>query len=767
MLPVSEAYKQSMKSLMRNQGYIRVVFGFDNSVTQSKASISGDMDPYSNITSIFKGGTDDFVYASLEENFIKIGSGMLFPPPLNSYWTNNLKEKAFISEDLVSDAPAVVTISFSETVTVDKIIFNFGDNYPVAFSITNGEDVCEIEDNDQRIVEVEFNFGAVTELTLTVTEMKSEETRLRIYSIDFASHLIFENDKVIDSNLDNSMSPINESLPQRNFFVTLVNENHQFDLDNPKSELNFLDTSTMVTVYYGYQLDDNSIEWLKYSGLYCYDWDADQDTATVNARDILQTLEKTYVGGTFTSTSLYNLAVAVLTYMGISDYFIHDDLKDISTTNPLPMIDCKECLQIIANAAGKKLMLKNDGSVSIGDNDNYTITLSSNGDLYGKLNTILNDDTKYVYAELEDDFIEIGNGLLFPPASSLSYINVGFVSVDRSANSGYFSGAQGNMNEIDPVLNGNLAVLTHVLSEDIHDITEPYIDISFSDTIYKGGIRIVFGATICEIFEVELYRDGTLIDTCRIEDNTSQEATVWFNIYLMDEIKLRFIKTCKPRNRVRVNYFELLGDINYKITADDMLGYAKFTKFSKVKEIVVPYYNYKAGASEEVLAEEELTDINLDTIYSIQMSEPCSAYRLSVSVGAVSIVESSAYMVKFRFAYITGTTSTVTVYGKKHTKTERNVVKTLNTDGEIIEWSNPLVNSKEMADDLANHLAEYYSIQGSYSFESRGDPSMEVNDVIRQEHWSGKDLSVLVIDLSLGFNGGFSGNITTLRLGEA
>ena len=737
MLPVSEDYKQSMKSLLRNQGYIRVVFGFDNSVTQSKASISGDMNPYSNTSSIFKQGTDNYVYASLEEDFIKIGTGMLFPPHLYQGQIVDLKEKAFISEDLVSESPAVVTISFSETVTINKIIFNFGDNYPTDFSISNGEDVCEIEDNDQRIVEVEFDFGNdVTELVLTVTKMKSEDTRLRIYSIDFENHLIFENDKVIDSSLDNSMSPINESLPQRNFSVDLINEHHQFDLDNPKSELNPLDTSTMVTVYYGYQLDDDSIEWIKYSGLYCYDWDADEDSATVYARDILQTLEKTYIDGTFTSTTLYNLAAAVLTYMGISDYFLHDDLKDISTTNPLPVIDCKECLQLIANAAGKRLMLKNDGSVSIGDNDNYTITLISNGDLYGKLDTILNNDTKYVYAELENDFIKIGNGFLFPPASSSSYMNVGFVSTEPSSNTGYFS-------------------------------TDPYIDINISDTIYKGGIRIVFGATVCEIIEVELYRDGSLVGTSRVEDNTSQEVTVWFNSYLMDKIRLKFIKTCNPRNRVRVNYFALLRDINYKITADDMLGYAKFTKFSKIKEIVVPYYSYKIGTTEEVLAEEELTDIISNTVYSLQMSEPCSNYRLSASTGTVSIVESSAYVVKFKFTILSGTTSTVTLYGKKYTKTERNVVKTLNADGEIVEWSNPLISSKEMADNLANHLAEYYSIQGSYSFESRGDPALEVNDVIRQEHWSGKDLNVLVTDLSLGFNGGFSGNVKTLRLGEA
>ena len=763
MQVTSEAYKESMQSVLRNRAYIKVVFGFDKSEVQDAASISGDMDDRCNTSDIFKQGTDNFVYASLEENFIALDQGLMWPPINNLEWN----EKSFISKYLVSDIPAVITISFSDGVKLNKIIFNFGDNYPVDFDIAYGSDVFEVRNNDQRIVEVDNDFGVITELIITVTSMKNPETRLRLYSVDFESLMVFENDKIIDSDLKGSMSPINETLPQRSFSVNLVNEDHQFDLDNPKSNLSMLETSTVMTVYYGYQLDDNSIEWIKYGGLYCYTWDANESQATISGRDILQTIEKTYRDGSLSAISLYNLAVAVLVCMGINNYHIDEDLKDITTSNPLPLVDCRECLQIIANAAGKKLLLQNDGGISIGEG--YDLILTSNGDEYGKLQTILEDTEKQTYASLEDDYTKIDDlSMLFPPTSSSLYLDVGYVSTKVSQNSGYFVGSQANLNETDDVLNGNLAVLTHVLSnENNNDGEDPYLDLDFTELVYFGGLKLVFGATICEIFEVDLMQDGSVYKTYTISDNQEKTIILYFDFYQMDEIRIRFIKTQKPRNRVRVDYIEVFKTMNYTITGNDIIGFPKFEKFPRIKELTVPYYNYQAELEESKLSEIELSDVSSTLmVYTINVSEPCTEYRLSVSAGTVTIVDSNAYWVKFRFASIGDSNPTVILYGKKHTRIERTVVKQLNADGENVQWKNPLVNSEEMANHLADYLIEYYTCQGLYTFETRGDPEVEVNDRVKQEHYSGKDINVLVTNINLEFDGGFSGNMTTLRLGE-
>ncbi len=69
------------------------------------------------------------------------------------------------------------------------------------------------------------------------------------------------------------------------FSVKLINENHYFDTDNEKSILNLFDTSTEVSVYYGYQLADH-VEWLQAAKLYVSDWSSERESATINAVDI-------------------------------------------------------------------------------------------------------------------------------------------------------------------------------------------------------------------------------------------------------------------------------------------------------------------------------------------------------------------------------------------------------------------------------------------------------------------------------------------------
>ena len=70
MQKVSKAYKESMKSSLRERAYIMVSFGLINQEAQSKAKIEdGDFSFYSNADNIFGETTNNAVYATLEENF--------------------------------------------------------------------------------------------------------------------------------------------------------------------------------------------------------------------------------------------------------------------------------------------------------------------------------------------------------------------------------------------------------------------------------------------------------------------------------------------------------------------------------------------------------------------------------------------------------------------------------------------------------------------------------------------------------------------------
>lgn len=759
MQNVSAAYKESMGKPLRDRGYIRVVVGVVNIAAQANAIISGSQHSLSDISLVFKDGTQNVKYAFLEENMIKVGdSDILFLPSNKNQWLN----KCFISADYGSSGNADAVISFDGEISFDNVIFNFGDHYPVDFDLTdNNGNTYEIRNNDQEKVNIENQFANVSSLTLHVINMIYPDNRLRIYSISFGRGFLYENDIVKDSSIEYTMSPINENLPQINFSVNLINENHRFDMDNSNSDLSLLNTSSELEVYYGYEVE-NGIEWIKGAKLYCNTWSTDRETATIQARDVLQNNNVQYISGSTTLISLYDLAVDILTVMGIDSYTIDDELRNISTKNPLPIIDCREALQIIANAAGKKLLLTRNGGVKIGDS--FTYTLSSNGDYFGQMYSIGDDaGVRPVYALAEKDLIEVGGTNIY--FAGTPYMAVGYVSVNKSLSSGYFNGMQADINEPEEPLNNNLAVLEHTLSAAETSIPNPQITVTLSDVTNLGGIKLVFGAQTCEKFTVDIYLENELLESISINDNHDKTVTVNFSQITLDQIVITFIKTEKPETRIYVSYLELNQMLDgYQLTLQDMLTAPLFNRLETIKEIVVPYYSYELDTAEQKLAEQEFTVEDVTEEFIVYMTEACSGYRLSVSSGTATITGYNCHYVKFTFS--TTGEKTLIIYGKKYNRTEQTYVETLHESGDTVRWENPLVNTKAMAQNLADHLREYYDTKGFYEYETRGNPELDVNDSILQEHWDGKKLKVLVTEAGLNFNGAFSGHVKTLRIEE-
>ncbi len=684
MQHVSEEYKESMKSPLRNRGYMRVVFGGTSSQAQNNVTISGDQLSYSDPSKVFNNGNDDYVYATLEQDFIKLDGSKYF------YGYPRL-ETGFISEDFVGNGYQF-TLSFDYPVSFDTMVFNFGEDYPETFTITdnNGNTYGYVNDTG-RIYEISQNYEGITELLITITQMKNQNTRFRLYSLRFSFGFEYQNDAILDSELDSSFSPICENLPQMNFSVKLINENHYFDPDNPKSILNQFDTSTEVNVYYGYQLTDH-IEWLQAAKLFVENWDSNSESAMIYARDILQTKDKEYTGGNYGNITLYNLAVAIFTVMGIDDYEIDDDLKNITTVNAFTKISCREALQIIANAACKKLFIRRDGTIKIGD-DQYTLNYSSNGIMsYSNLNSITENNTKYEYATLEGNFVKANSADYFMPTSS--YLNVGYVSQQMSNRYRLFKRSM-DIGLTEDVLHNNIINLPYTLEESVADTDNPMITITISGSTSIRGIRIIFGDTYATKFVVRCL-DNDVIQEQVCVSNNQKDLEVEFASGFGNKIEIEFVETVESYNRVRVKYLQVLKDRS-SISFDeiDIMSYPQFTKFNTIQTMIVPYYTYSGGQA-----------------------------------------------------------------------TEHDVVETISGKGDVIKWENPLVTTQTMAQNLLAWLKDYYLLEGCYKFDTRGNPEIDVNDSATQIKYNGDYMEVLITDLTLGFNGAFSGSVRTLKKGE-
>lgn len=739
MQKVSKAYKESMKSSLRERAYIMLSFGLVNQEAQAKARIApGDFAYFSNAANLFSEKSAEMVYATLEEDFTKVDGSMLFLPRRNS--SDTYYDTGLVGGKLVSQAQYELTINLNTGATDFKgITINFGENYPVDFDmVSSSGQTIEIRDNTLAEFTSEEVLENTTYVKLVFYRMKNPQSRLRIYSIRFGYGLVYYNDSVMSSSLDSYISPIGADVPQIDFSVQLKNYDHYFNVDNPKSAINFLETGQEMEIFYGYQLPDSEeIEWVRGNHLLCSEWESDDYTATIRCQDIFRNMDSEYYKGTYTSAgrSYFDLAKEILTDAGLSDYYIDPRLKKLYTKNPLPRVQHKEALQIIANACRCVLSQTRFGSVQIKSSFNPEAAASSNGETaYSQVGNILNDSVKDEYASLAGNYTVANGGMYFLPRNvNGNVLNTGYVSSAISDENGEFG-------------------------------TNPVVTIVQEAACMYYGVKFVFGHALPAAITIRTYNNGSLVEEYEVEDEITKTLVILHDFDDFDTMKIEFTKTAEPHNRIVLNHFSF-GDVtDFTMTRTDMTSSPKAIKQELIKEVIVPCYSYQNGTLEESLVSEEIEVVN-GQVETFFIGEPSYNFRATLDEGSsgVSIVASGNYYVTLKFSE-TGTFR-LEVFGYRYKIVERYAIKTLHSRGKTIKWENPLISDMTMATDLAEWLGEYYTAGIEYEYNTRGNPEIDANDIVYQENEFHKDMKVTIYRQTLNFNQSFSGKVTARRIG--
>jgi hypothetical protein len=368
MQNVSQAYKDGMKSTIRERGFIKLSFGLINQEAQANATYDESSSNFStayfsNANGLFTVEEDKATYATLENDFTKVDGSMFFPPregESNSYLHTGLVGESVWS----SSTPPLIDINVNTLATdIKGLTIDFGERYPNKLVvIVNGSKTTQFN-NDKPIFVTEQVFEQVTRMRIIVINM-ANPARVRVRSIQFGYGLNYHNDSVVASSLDSYVSPIGADVPQIDFSVQIKNYDKYFNVDNPDSAINFFETGQEMVVHYGYQLpNSNEIEWVKGNTLLCADWDADDTTATIRCHDVFRNMDSEYYKGTYSNVykTYLELADEVLADAGITEYELDPVLAAFDTKNPLPRVKHKEALQIIANACGCVLSQTRDG----------------------------------------------------------------------------------------------------------------------------------------------------------------------------------------------------------------------------------------------------------------------------------------------------------------------------------------------------------------------------------------------------------------------
>ena len=738
MQKVSKAYKESMKSSLRERAYIMLSFGLVNQEAQAKARIdSGSFNYYSDKDNLFGEHTDDTVYATLEENFTKVDGSMFFPPRVSEAGMSY--DTGIIGKELVSNAAYELTINLHmDAIDFKGLTINFGENYPVDFDIVGSTgQVIEFRDNSKSKWSTEEVVNNTTYIKMIFYRMKNPQSRLRIYSIRFGYGLVYYNDSVMGSTLESYISPIGADVPQIDFSVQLKNYDHYFNVDNPKSAINFLETGQEMEIYYGYQLPDSGeVEWVRGNHLLCSEWESDDYTATIRCQDVFRNMDSEYYKGMYNATgkSYYTLAQDVLTDAGLTDYYIDPRLKKLYSKNPIPRVKHKEALQIIANACRCVLSQTRYGTVQIKSNFVPEASISCSGQApYSNVANILNDSKKEEYGTLATNYTTASGGMFFLPANKKAGINTGYISNVQSDANGNFS-------------------------------TNPVITLVQEAACMYYGVKLIFGHALPAAFTIRTYNNGELV-TEYFADDEIQKTTVILNDFDdFDTMKIEFTKTREPYNRIVLNHFAF-GDVtDFTMTRNDMTSSPKAIKQELVKEVIVPCYSYQNGTAEDNLISEEVSVVagQVETYY---IGEPSYGFRarLDEAASGVSIIAYGNYYVTVK--YTVAGNHRLDIFGYRYKIVERYAQMSLNVRGKTVKWENPLISDMTMATELAQWLSDYYTSGIEYGYNTRGNPEIDSNDIVYQENEFHDGMKVNIYRQTLEFKQSFSGKVTARRIG--
>lgn len=739
MQKVSKAYKESMKSSLRERAYIMISFGLVNQEAQAKATVdNGSYAYYSNKDNIFGEHIDDTVYATLEEEFTKVDGSMFFLPRATE--GGRYYDTGIVSDKLVSEARCEVVISLNTIATDFKgLTINFGENYPVDFDIVGSTgQTIEFRGNTKSKWSTEEVLENTTYIKLVFYKMKNPQSRLRIYSIMFGYGLVYYNDSVMSSALDSYVSPIGADVPQFDFSVTLKNYDHYFNVDNPNSAINYLETGQEMDIMYGYQTPgSDTIEWIQGNHLWCSEWESDDNTATIRCQDIFRNMDGEYVKGLYSAAgkSYYALAEEILKDAGISEYYIDPRLKKLYSNNPIPRVKYKEALQIIANACRCVLTQSRDGKVQIKSNFMPSASIATNGEeTYSNAANVLTDTPKVEYATLAGNYTPTDGTMFFLPRNGKAALTTGYVSKEISGANGTFT-------------------------------KNPVVTITMEAIRAYYGLKLVFGTALPAAFTIRTYKGGEPVNEYPVEkDEINTTSIILRDFDDFDVMKIEFTKTAKPYNRIVLNYFSLSDVVDFTMNRRDMTSSPKAIKQELIKEVIVPCYTYQENNREENLVYEDI-DVVAGEVETYYIQDPSYGYKVKLDEveGRATVVAWSNYFVTIKFN-VTGLFK-LEVQGYRYKIVEKYATVSLNARGKTVKWKNPLISNTTMANELAAWLADYYTAGIEYEYDTRGNPELDATDIVYQENEFHDGMRVNIYRHTVNFKQAFSGRVTARRIG--
>lgn len=748
MKSVSNAYKASMKAMLRNRSYVRITFGN----VDTTAATDGEWES-NGAASISEFETVDYAYqygdtyVSLELNRWALDGKSLLVP------TGEDVQDGFISS-LMSDAegnfttPPVITREFSLKHIFPGLTLTFDtrqQEWPLEVTADFYLNGAVVDTQTVSITSVQTTISTtateIDKVTITFDRCLPYR-RPRLENVLYGLNVQFVNKDIVSTQQKHDVDPLSRRLPTETMQFTILDYEHKYDPDNPAGIYAYVDKNSPIEIQFGYELPDGSVEWLKPDNYVLNAKPSAQNNqATFNGTGLIGSLTRTFYKSKLGSKSLYDMAQEVLldagltlTEQGENPWEIDNALKNMFTTAALPIDTHMNCLQLIAHAACCRLYTDDDNIIHIRP---FGVTV------IGIYNGVWADNGHVWFSEW--DTIDKGNTAENTYATfELNRWTLGgdsqIILPDNNAGQrGYISeamtGADGSFT--------NPPVFTKTFDVP-HDL--PVLAIRFDTVLneFPGAVQVKY------------YHDDILLDT-QTAAIDSVEVYVSSNLAIeCTKIEVTMIGNLPyRRGRVtKVYYRETDFTLDFTSIGENS---QKISKIDELKSVSVARYSYTASNDTSTLFEGTTTETELHVEFS------GLAQDVQISVSGGTLVSSNIYARAADLVLSSGT-KTVTIIGK--TLTENSVVVSypVAQSGEIDKEENPLITNDTMCQALANHVKSYLQMRNTYEANYRGNPEMEVGDIIGLQTLYTDEMDALILVDEITFDGSLSGKMTVKGL---
>ncbi len=375
----SQSMIEQLKKPVRNLGFLRVNFNFVDPDTNPLVS-SNSEEVFSNIQNIKNTKIiQDKNYATLEKNFwILDGSQPL-------YGDENIEQtyvSSYMSNANCKFSKEACIIAKSEkyltTLGLSMVFDSINENYVKKLNIKAYRDNVIIMDKDYTADNYndKFIFADNEELVrwnkieISFIESSLPYRRIRVNQLLFGIVETYTDDNILSARSKEKTTMTNAELPVHTFEFKLDNSNKLFNPDNPKGWYRYILQQQPISYEWGYQLDDGTIEWiLGGKMLLTGSVDVGENDVTFSSTSLINYLTKVFKKGIYSPNgrSLYDLAVDVFNDSNIdaSQYNLWDGLKSIKTDAPLPKLEARQLLQIIATTGNCILFTNRENIINI------------------------------------------------------------------------------------------------------------------------------------------------------------------------------------------------------------------------------------------------------------------------------------------------------------------------------------------------------------------------------------------------------------------